>query len=244
MRATLESLRGTGSADEPASEVTRVQPVCRSSQEVPVGALEYHIFTPQRARDPLLEDAYEVWRSVWLAAFESVHGVYRLHSDQFVRQDQIAVISAGGRCISLMGLRCLDLSLARVRDDSYFEPWPDEVLASLDDSIVGVTSNLAVHPDWRGAVVTSPLAPGSSARLSSVMIALSVRSSFASSVQSVIALTRNNRSVDKLASSLGAAKLGQITLHGADADIVRFDRANALTRGGVIDELWERRHQG
>jgi hypothetical protein len=76
------------------------------------------------------------------------------------------------------------------------------------------------------------------------MIALSVRSSFASPVQSVIALTRNNRSVDKLASSLGAAKLGQITLHGADADIVRFDRASAVTRGCVVDELWERRHQG
>jgi len=244
MRATLESLRETGSFDDPASEVTRVQPIGRPSQEVPVDALEYHIFSPQRARDPLLEDAYEVWRSVWLASFESVHGVYRLHSDQFVRQDQIAVISAGGRCISLMGLRRLDLSLARVRHDSYFEPWPDEVLASLPDRIVGVTSNLAVHPDWRGATVMSPRSPEDSTRLSSLTIALSVRSSFASAVDSVIALTRNDRSVDKLASSLGAAKLGQITMHRTDADIVRFDRANAVTRGCVADELWERRHQG
>lgn len=244
MKATVGSLSEGGSSDEPASEITRVQPICRSSLEVPVDALEYHIFTPQRARGPLLEDAYEVWRSVWLAAFESVHGAYRLHSDHFVRQDQIAVVSTGGRCISLMGLRCLDLSLARTRDDSYFEPWPNEIMASLKDHVVGVTSNLAVHPDWRGAVVTSPRSPTDNTRLSSLTIALSVRSSFASPVESVIALTRNNRSVDKLANSLGATKLGQITLHGADADIVRFDRANAVTRGYVVDELWERRHQG
>jgi len=243
MQATHDFLSEAGSLDEPASEATRVQRICKP-QVIPVEALEFHIFAPQRAREPLLEEAYEVWRSVWRAAFEAVHGTYQLHSDQFTRQDEIAVLSTEGRCISLMGLRWLDLALARTRDDSYFEPWPDEVLASLGDRVVGVSSNLAVHPDWRGATVTSPLSPSDATRLSSLTIALSVRSLFASSAESVIALTRNNRSVDKLASSLGAIKLGQITLHGADADIVRFDRANAVTRGCVVDELWERRHQG
>jgi hypothetical protein len=245
MQARYSSSKTDTLLDEPISErmgtQSTVQPRAHK-RLLPIESVHCHLFAPQKAHDPLLDSAYEVWRDSWLATFEELDGLTRLHSDDFARQDEIAVLAAEGRCVSLMGLRCLDLGLARSREDSYFEHWPADAVAALGDRIVGITSNLVVHPEWRGGVIETKCAEPM--RLSSAMISLSVRRLFASAAQCVIALTRNDRAVHRMAAALGATKLSQIRMHGVETDVIRFLRSRAVTRGPVADQLWERRHQG
>jgi hypothetical protein len=229
--------------EEPRSEHTLIQPLAKRSR-LAVDTLEYHLFQPRRAYDPLLERAYEVWREGWRATFLELEGTAEIHSDEFARQDEIAVISMEGRCLAVTGLRWLDLSLPRSREDSYFKNWPPAAVAQVGDRLVCVASNTVVHPTWRGVLLEPPVGCSSEpARLSFATIALSVRRFVSSSAHSLIALTRNDRSIDRVAIALGATRLAQIAVHGIETDVICIERPNATPDGPVVNDLWQRRHQ-
>jgi hypothetical protein len=244
MHAVKRSSSQPRPADDTPSEHSRVQHKIRP-RTLAAEQLEYHLFVPQRAHDPLLEDAYRVWRDVWRDTFEELEGTAQIHSDEFTRQDEIGVLTLGGRCISVTGLRWLDLSLARSRDDSYFKPWPAESLAALGTGVVGITGNAVVHPDWRGTLVEpSRSTPGNPARLAFIAIALTIQRFFASPAECSVALTRNDRGMDRVAVALGATSLSHIRLHGLETNVVRFPRNCVRQTEPVVDELWGRRRQG
>jgi len=239
------NLRDTAnSLQEPVSEYTQVQRRI-ASQTVAVEKLEYHLFSPQRAHHPLLEQAYEVWRDGWQATLKELDESKPLHSDEFARQDEIGVLSIGRSCASVTGIRWLDLSLTRSREDSYFAHWPEEAVAALGPSLVCITSNTIVHADWRRTVVEPPQGTAASpTKLAFATIALSVRRFLASAADSIIALTRNDRAMGRAAVELGATKLGQIYLHGIETDVIAVSRADARPHGAIVDHLWEQRRQG
>jgi hypothetical protein len=111
--------------------------------------------------------------------------------------------------------------------------------------VVSVASNTVVHPEWRGALIEVPRGQkGDPARLAFTTIALSVRRFVASSADLLIALTRNDRSIDRVADALGATRLARIQMHGIDTDVICIERPNATPNGPVVDHLWRRRHQG
>jgi hypothetical protein len=232
------------SLDEAASEDTQVQRRI-VAQTIAVEELEYHLFSPQRAFHPLLDQAYEVWRDGWQATLRELDRERPMFSDEFARQDEIGVLSVGKSCVSVTGVRWLDLALARSREDSYFAHWPKDALAALGSVPVCITSNTIVHPEWRRTVVEPPRdAPGSPTKLAFATIALSVRRFLASSAEGIIALTRNDRAMGRAAAELGATKLGQIHLHGVETDVIVVPRADARPHGVIVDHLWARRRQG
>ena len=49
------------------------------------------------------------------------------------------MLSIGQRCVSVTGLRWLDLSLPMAREDSYFTGWPEDVVQRL--GTMGVIAN-------------------------------------------------------------------------------------------------------
>jgi hypothetical protein len=241
---TIPTLRSEQRApEEPASEYTRIQPRL-GPHTIAVEALEYHLFSPQRTHHPLLEQAYEIWRDGWQATLEELDAARRLFSDEFARQDEIGVISSGHRCLSVTGIRWLDLSLPRSLEDSYFQHWPDAAIAALGPSSVCITSNTIVHSEWRRTMVEAPSGEEvHGTRLAFATIALSVRRFLASGADSIIALTRNDRAMGRAAAELGATKLAQITLHGVETDVIVVPRADARPHVPVVEHLWRRRHQ-
>jgi hypothetical protein len=190
----------------------------------------------------LLRAAYELWRNEWLATLGELDGITRLHSDEFGRLDEVGVLSLGERCISLIGLRWFDLALPMAREDSYFEHWPEDVMARVARGIVATTSNVCIHSSYRRAVVDpSSERAGDPASLILTTIALGFKRCMESPAEHVIAVTRNDRSVNRVAAAAGAVKLGQIKLHGIDSDLILVTRENVKTRGPVFDVLWSRR---
>lgn len=241
---TIPTLHNQQAApEEPASEYTRIQ-ARLTPHAVAVEALDYHLFSPQRTHHPLLEQAYEVWRDGWQATLEELDAARRLFSDEFARQDEIGVISSGHQCLSVTGIRWLDLSLSRSLEDSYFQHWPKPALAALGPVSVCITSNTIVHPGWRRiAVEARDGEEVQSTRLAFATIALSVRRFLASGADSIIALTRNDRAMGRAAAELGATKLAQITLHGVETDVIVVPRAHAKPHAPAVDDLWRRRYQ-
>lgn len=227
---------------EPASEQTQVQPIVR--RQMPVQALEYHLFRPQRSRDALLEDAYEVWRNGWRDTMIELNGAADVSSDDFARQDEIAVVAERGRCIAVTGIRWLDLTLPRSREDSYFRRWPAAALAKVAGRPVCVASNTVVHPGWRGTRIEAPPGkPGEPVSLAFTTVSLSVRRFIDSRAHCLIALTRNDRAMDRFATALGATQLARVEIHGIATDVVCIEHVNARCQGPVVEELWLRRHQ-
>jgi hypothetical protein len=230
-------------SEDPQSEHTHIQPVGQP-RRVPVEALEYHLFRPSRTYDPLLEDAYEVWRDGWKATLLELDGNAALHSDEFGRQDELAVVAIGGRCIAVTGLRWLDMALPRSREDSYFKSWPSEAVVGVGDHFVLIASNTVVHPAWRRTLIEAPKVQlGDPMRLVFATIALTVRRFVASSAQKLIALTRNDRAIDRVGAALGAQRLAQTRVHGIETDVVCLTRSNAPPAEPIVRELWSRRHQ-
>jgi hypothetical protein len=236
------------SAKQESGEWTGVQPIVKPRGErrtVPVASLEYHLFSPQRARDPLLEQAYQLWHDVWSATFAELDGATQLYSDEFSRQDEIGVLEQDGQCLSVTGIRWLDLSLPRSRSDSYFRYWPGDAIDQLGTSLVLVTSNTVVHPDWRGAVIEAPRAcTAEPSRLAFTTIAMSIRRLLASAAESATGLSRNDRAMDRVSTALGGVAIGRIRLHGEDTNVMHFPRSLARPHGPVVDDLWTRRHHG
>jgi hypothetical protein len=189
-----------------------------------------------------MRSAYELWRDEWRATLSELEGITRIHSDEFVRQDEVSVLSIGARCVSITALRWIDLREPIGREDSYFQLWPDHTVQLLGETLVGVSSNTLVHPEWRRARIEPE--PGQQGEpLSFVTVALAIRRFMDSEACSVLGVTRNDRSMNRVAAGVGAVKLGQTVVHGVESDLICITRAAARTRGPVIDALWERRHQ-
>lgn len=242
MQVTSEAEAIAGA--EPASEHTLVQRRC-APRSIAVEDLEYHLYTPRRAHDPLLEQAYEVWHDVWQRTFEEADGAAEVRSDEFTRQDEIGVLALDGCCVSVTGLRWLNFALLRSRQDSYFKQWPADAISKLGNELLMVTSNTIVHPDWRGARIEAPRgAGGEDERLASITIAMSIRRFVASAARSAVGLSRNDRAMHRVAASLGGMPLARLVHHGQEADIMLFTRESAMPRGSVVDHLWSRRRQG
>jgi hypothetical protein len=240
MTATSQALETQ--TDGVPSETTRIRRA--PCLELSIDSIEFHLFRPRTSRHPLLRAAYELWRNEWLATLGELDGIKRLHSDEFGRLDEVGVLSVGQRCISLIGLRWFDLSLAMAREDSYFQHWPEDVIGRVARGIVATTSNVCVHSSYRRAVI-DPSAErlGAPASLILATVALGFRRCMESPAEHVIAVTRNDRAMNRVAAAAGAVTVGQIELHGIASDLILVTRENAKTRGPVFDVLWSRRCQ-
>jgi hypothetical protein len=228
-------------AHEP-SETTQVRRRA-SCQELSIELIEYHLLKPRTSRHPLLRAAYDLWRNEWQATLGELDGITRLHSDEFGRLDEIGVLSIGQRCISLTGLRWLDLSLPMAREDSYFEHWPEASMQLVGQGTVGISSNTVIHSEWRRAMIDPSVERnGAPAPLSVTTLALGFRRFMESPAEHVIGVSRNDRSMNRVAGAVGAETIGQIRLHNIDSDLMILRRDNAKTRSPVCDVLWGRRY--
>lgn len=243
MAAKCDASEANGGEEEPASEHTRIQRIARGP--VAAARLQYHLLRPQVARQPLLEAAYELWHEVWQSTFLEADGTAELYSDEFTRQHEIGVLTAGTRCVAVTALRWLDLSTARSRQDSYFKPWPRAALQALGDGIIGVSSNAVVHPDWRGTLLAPPDGTqGQPVRVVHAAVGLTIQRFFESPAQCSVAVTRNDRRMDRVCQALGATSIGKITHHGVDADLMHFPRRALREVVPVFNDLWGRRQGG
>lgn len=232
----------TSTPDKPLDEQTQIQRI-GNPRTIPVSELEYHLFAPRRAYAPLLESAYQLWRDVWQSTWEEANVATPMYSDEFTRQDEVAVLAHNGSCIAVTCLRWLDLAQASSIEDSYFKHWPREALAKVGGRLVCVGSNTAIDPSWRRAAVLPPQGDGTApVRLAFALLSLGARRFLTSPADCLIALTRNDRAIDRILAALGSGTpLAHIKICGNDTYAVCLERHNTLTETPVVNDLWLRR---
>lgn len=84
---------------------------------------------PEEAYSKDIERAYACWKSVWSKALSDEMNVKeKLYSDNFTRQQILAVVFLGDEPVCLATLNPYDLNSEKDKDDSYFKVWPKEVI--------------------------------------------------------------------------------------------------------------------
>ncbi|MGA9520145.1 MAG: hypothetical protein WBV82_01695 [Myxococcaceae bacterium] len=208
-----------------------------------VAGLTYHLLHPnQRAWDSeLIDEAYRCWRRVWSDTLEELDGVTRISSDQFTRQHEIGALFLDKQCIGLSTFRFVDLRVPCMRDDSYFEVWPETALKALvrDGPHICIGSQLTVAPEWRRGASGLPV--------KDLLLGLAVQRFLESRTNTMTGLMRNNRNMNELAYRLGAEPLMRgSTLHGVEVDLVAFRRHRQMLWADdpklqrLQSGLWER----
>ena len=189
-----------------------------------------------------MRDAYELWRDGWKATLHELEGIDRIDSDDFGRQHEIGVLAVGRACLSVTGLRWLDLSEPMAREDSYFRSWPTEALRALGECRVAVSSNTVVDHAWRQTRI-DPATEGEPTSIAVATIALSVRRYIDSTADKFIGVSRNDRSMHRVATTAGCHRIGQTLVHGIESDLMCRDVKDTSHFDSVVRDLWSRRWQ-
>jgi hypothetical protein len=95
------------------------------------------------------EKTYACWREVWEDHRKELGK--DLYSDEFTRQDEVLALFHKGECTALTFFKWVDFNETPVKDDSYFEIWPEMALHKLckKGKRVIVCSQFTVHFNYR-----------------------------------------------------------------------------------------------
>ncbi len=200
--------------------------------------LALDVFSPRTARRPAAAAAYALWHEIWLSTLRQLDGISYLDSNEFARQDRVLALTHEDRCVAVTGLRSLDRSTRIGQEDSYFRPWPCDVLDQLGP-LLAISSNTVVAEDFRRARVERER--GEPQRLSELTIALAVRWFLDSRIPEFVGVVRNDRRMDEIAATLGFRAIGRIKLHGEESDIMRLRHGTRPAFGREVEDVWARR---
>jgi hypothetical protein len=169
--------------------------------------------------------AFELWKEVWESTLKDLDGLPWLPSDQFTRQDLVAGLFLNGRCIGLSCFRKANLASPVDRMDSWFRPWPEAVMLELSRKYSQTAANsfFTIHPEFRKSKNMDPNhhPGGLDVDVSILMAEIVVTIAYHSGADATYGVTRNNRSVNKLAYHGGAVPVVKdLTHHGVSVDLI------------------------
>ncbi len=151
-------------------------------------------------------EAYRLWKLVWKATLLELDGSDELYSDHFTRQDYVLCLFHGARCVALTCFRRADLGYATHQEDSWFKPWPKEMLDQIGRELRQglVVSWVTIDPDYRRTQANAytkdlEISPRLAEALNFFMRDCEVDIAFG--------VTRNNRSVNKFCAYAGSQAL-------------------------------------
>lgn len=205
----------------------KLQLILLPGHTVPPELREYH------------DNAYRLWRKVWESTFQELKTDATVRADNFVRQEIISALFLGKQAVGLILYSLFDLELVAVREHSYLETYPPELVSRLrDDGVHGVLSMeyLSLDPDWRVALDGAPL--------SKIMIGIAPKVFEWSGADAAVAVTRNEKKVNEALYGFGARCLRtNLTKHNVAVDIVAFRKGDPRPSGdphvdGRIESLW------
>lgn len=95
--------------------------------------------------------AYQTWKDSWYEVFHSIGKSYLAHSNAFTESDAITALFYKNECAALLLHKLVDFREDIWRDDSYFEPWPEQALKMLTEkgTNILICSHYTVNKDFR-----------------------------------------------------------------------------------------------
>lgn len=189
-----------------------------------------------------LNEVYKFWHQIWNDTFVELKGQELKYSDDFVRQDEIAVLYAEGKIVGTFSFSWFNLELSSHRNHSYFKSYPKDVLEKLEKQNLNqimTMGYLAVHEDWR----KTNLGPF----VSEVLVGVACKRLVSSPASILLTFTRNNRKMNELGYRHGAKCLkASQREHNVEVDFIGVHRneVQATPVAGIpelIESVWNTR---
>lgn len=196
--------------------------------------------SPPSAYYSIYNACFDLWESVWSSTLRELDGLEVLFSDAFTRQDFFGAAFVQGKPAALCCFKNLDLGVSSSRKDSWFAPWPKDLLEELAQEFPQalIPSWMTVHPDFRK---TANYQGPNFGLLMSELISLCCLHQGA---DIAFGTPRKDRSVNKLVSQAGATCLvPDVKHHGVLVDLVAFfpEKLKDLSFSQEIQSLWQNR---
>jgi len=184
--------------------------------------------------------AFQLWKSVWEPTLKKLDGLSQLFSDGFTRQDFLCLIEYNDTAVGLCCFRSVHLRSEIELEDSWFQPWPKNLLKglALEYPKALIPSWLTVHPDYRRS--NGYFGPN----ISQILAELIALSCITTSSDIAFGTPRKDLSVTKLVSSAGATTLVENVIHhNVEIDLVAFFPEKIKNRkfNNETIHLWNRR---
>lgn len=207
--------------------------------------LQLHIlpsFVPPKVCEALYEASYALWKDVWRKTLFELDGTEQIFSDQFIRQDYFGVFTDGDQPVALCCFKEMQLEHQTHREDSWFKPWPADLLTSLSREHKRwlVPSWLTVHPDYRRTKRTLPVDFAAMGIELIALMCLDTKADIA------VGTPRNDRSVSQLLYRVGGKAVKKDVIHhGVSIDLVTMLPQDIKEANGNISfemrRLWKSR---
>lgn len=189
---------------------------------------------PAEARQ-IYDQTYALWKSVWFETLKELDGITSLPSDGFTRQDFFAAAKVGDRIAAICFFREADLTVESHRDDSWFQPWPKELLLEISQTRrrTLIPSWLTVHREFRKS------SGAAGCNWSLVMSELISLVCLDVNADVGFGTPRKDRSVNRLVAQAGAVCLKEdVHHHGVMIDLVAFYPEILRQVNYSSDTLW------
>lgn len=165
------------------------------------------------------EQIYQVWHSTWQEEYSALEDSATLFSNEFTRQDSALGIFVDDVCAATTLFHEVDISSPIGRLDSYFAPWPPELLNRIEgiQPKVLVCSAFTVAKEFRrfrsGRVIMADL-------LACASLELLKRSDY----KLMVGNMRNSRGANKIVYKFGAERVDTVICNSEESDLVIFRR--------------------
>ncbi len=202
--------------------------------------LHHHFQSPFHKN--LYNETYFLWKKCWTEIYQQSGDGYTPKSDDFWRQDTIAVIHQDLKIIALHLYSFFDLQFAVDKEHHYFDFFSAEIMKTLNDQglhKVMTMEYFTVNPLFRKVHTEVPY--------SDVLARCGIQYLKTTNASAILAPARKDNKVDRLAYSIGFEALKQnLTLRGFPCDLIIFYASkNMITPQPIIESttkrLWETR---
>jgi hypothetical protein len=179
-------------------------------------------FTKDSVFDPQSRytTAYRAWREVWGEEYALIYPGTPFHSDNFTRQDQVVASFDGDECTSVTLFHEVNIAHECARHDSYFKPWPKDILdeiSKLSERVL-VWSALTIPKRYRGQTVDG-------FPVKDILVGGGVYHYLEHTNHTVmVGTTRNTRKANDLCYRFGAKFIRTVECNSEPSDLVIFKR--------------------
>jgi hypothetical protein len=188
------------------------------------------------------EGSYMLWEQVWAQTFSELDGATELFSDNFTRQHEILSLTLESKCIALVCHRFVNLSHVASAKDSYFKPWPKEIMFKLGAAgpNIAIGSQITIHPEFRQSQ--------NSLKIKNIITYLSLRSLREKDLDAITGVMRADKGMNNLFYQCGAEPLLRGTLlHNVPVDLLAFFPKRSPLKIpqdsiDLIEGLWTKRN--
>lgn len=166
----------------------------------------------EESQKKFINQAYDIWTETYEPILSEAGE--KISADYFYRCRLITILTAGDQVQAFMLHNFYDLSLAGVRDLSYFNPARHliENGAIKESSKIFSCEWVTVHPDLRARF--------SKVQLGDVMMGLAFKAMQGSHCNSAMGFSRTDNKADRMAEKFGFEKLDLIKRHDKECGVM------------------------